>query len=232
MQAMPPNARQLTQRLEAFLQVADVTQALTGPQASLLTASSVCLSACTVVSLQLSMQPLSNCALRLRAQHAARERAPALLHVQPLCSSHRWPTPHPVQAAGSLDLAAVLQHLHLLSQVVQAGGAPARTQPAQAAQEALQAQLGPAQAARDLPALARGLVKAVALLRAQAKFLRMDVANSRLAMLAHSMKDGAGLRQGPACNTSDLWLSWLVALAAGPRCTWCKAWQCILTTQW
>ena len=88
----------------------------------------------------------------------------------------------------------MLQHLHLLSQVVQAAGAPARTQPAQAAQEALQAQLGPAQAARDLPALAKGLIKAVTLLRAQAKFLRMDVANSRLAMLAHSMKDGAGLR--------------------------------------
>ena len=46
-QAMPPNARQLTQRLEAFLQVADVAQALTGPQASTLTAlSPVCACQC------------------------------------------------------------------------------------------------------------------------------------------------------------------------------------------
>ena len=99
-----------------------------------------------------------------------------------------------MQAAGSLDLPAVMALLHSLSQVVQAAGAPARTEAAQAAQAALQAQLGPAQAARDLPALAQGLVKAVALLRVQARFLRMDVANARLAMLAHSMKDGAGLR--------------------------------------
>ena len=69
-QAMPPNARQLTQRLEAFLQVAEVTQALTGPQASLLTASSpVC--ACQCASLLLSMQIPVFAAPWLRIQHAA-----------------------------------------------------------------------------------------------------------------------------------------------------------------
>ena len=102
------------------------------------------------------------------------------------------------QAPGGLDLAMLLQRLGLLSQVLQASGSPARTAAAEEAHRALHAQLAAAQSAGDMAQLARGLATALALLRVQARLLRMDIANVRLAMLAHDLKDGAGLRCSPA----------------------------------
>lgn len=52
-------------------------------------------------------------------------------------------------------MAALLQRLGLLSQVLQASGAPARTEPAEEAHTALRAQLAAAQAAKDTSGLAQ-----------------------------------------------------------------------------
>ena len=116
-------------------------------------------------------------------------RTAVLLRGQKPCDRVCW-----MQAPSGLNLPALLQCLGLLSQVLQACGAPARSEPAAEVQAALLPQLGAAHAAGEQDSLAAGLVKALALLRIQARLLRMDLANARLAMLAHDLKDGAGLR--------------------------------------
>ena len=73
-------------------------------------------------------------------------------------------------------------------------GSPAREATAVAAHAAIRAQLGSALQAGDSSAMAAAVVKAVRVLMAQLKMLRMDAANFRLKMLAQNLKDGAGIR--------------------------------------
>ena len=86
------------------------------------------------------------------------------------------------------------------AQLLKDMGAPAREAAAVAAHAAIRAELSSALQAEDSPALAAAVVKAVRVLMAQLKMLRMDAANFRLKVLAQSLKDGAGIRYAsPDC---------------------------------
>ena len=87
-------------------------------------------------------------------------------------------------------LLSVLEHT---AQLLKDMGAPAREAAAVAAQAAIRAELGSALQAGDSPALAAAVVKAVRVLMAQLKMLRLDAANFRLKMLAQTLKGGAGI---------------------------------------
>ena len=93
-------------------------------------------------------------------------------------------------------LMSVLEHT---AKLLKDMGAPAREAAAGAAQAAIRAELGSALQAQDSLALAAAVVKAVRVLMAQLKMLRMDAANFRLKMLAQTLKDGAGIRS--ACKS-------------------------------
>lgn len=73
-------------------------------------------------------------------------------------------------------------------------GAPAREAAAVAARAAIRADLGAALQAGDTAALAAAVVKAIRVLMAQLKMLKLDAANFRIKMLAHTLKSGAGIR--------------------------------------
>ena len=93
-----------------------------------------------------------------------------------------------------IDTAHLLSVLEHTAQLLKDMGSPAREAAAVAAQAAIRAELGSALQAGDTPALATAVVKAVRVLMAQLKMLRMDAANFRLKMLAQTLKDGAGIR--------------------------------------
>lgn len=96
-----------------------------------------------------------------------------------------------------IDTAHLLSVLEHTAQLLKDMGAPAREAAAVAAHAAIRAELSSALQAGDSPALAAAVVKAVRVLMAQLKMLRMDAANFRLKMLAHSLKDGAGIKYVP-----------------------------------
>ena len=96
-----------------------------------------------------------------------------------------------------IDTAHLLSVLEHTAQLLKDMGAPAREAAAVAAHAAIRTELSSALQAGDSPALAAAVVKAVRVLMAQLKMLRMDAANFRLKMLAHSLKDGAGIRFVP-----------------------------------
>ena len=96
-----------------------------------------------------------------------------------------------VNGIDTTHLLSVLEHT---AQLLKDMGAPAREAAAVAAHTAIRAELGTALQAGDSHALAAAVVKAVRVLMAQLKMLRMDAANFRLKMLAQSLKDGAGIR--------------------------------------
>ena len=99
-----------------------------------------------------------------------------------------------------IDTTHLLSVLEHTAQLLKDMGAPAREAAAVAAQAAIRAELSSALQAGDSPALAAAVVKAVRVLLAQLKMLRMDAANFRLKMLAQSLKDGAGIRYAPHPN--------------------------------
>lgn len=92
------------------------------------------------------------------------------------------------------------------AQLLKDMGAPAREAAAVAAHAAIRAELSSALQAGDSPALAAAVVKAVRVLMAQLKMLRMDAANFRLKMLAQSLKDGAGIKYASHLNACMLLL--------------------------
>ena len=96
-----------------------------------------------------------------------------------------------------IDTTHLLSVLEHTAQLLKDMGAPAREAAAVAAHAAIRAELSSALQAGDSPALAAAVVKAVRVLMAQLKMLRMDAANFKLKMLAHSLKDGAGIRYAP-----------------------------------
>lgn len=106
-----------------------------------------------------------------------------------------------VNGIDTTHLLSVLEHT---AKLLKDMGSPAREASAVAAHAAIRAELGDALQAEDSPALAAAVVKAVRVLMAQLKMLRMDAANFRLKMLAQSLKDGAGIRyrllQCPSCR--------------------------------
>ena len=93
-----------------------------------------------------------------------------------------------------IDTAHLLSVLEHTAQLLKDMGAPAREAAAVAAHAAIRAELTSALQAGDSPALAAAVVKAIRVLMAQLKMLRMDAANFRLKMLAQSLQDGAGIR--------------------------------------
>ena len=99
-----------------------------------------------------------------------------------------------VNGIDTTHLLSVLEHT---AQLLKDMGAPAREAAAVAAHATIRAELSSALQAGDSPALATAVVKAVRVLMAQLKMLRMDAANFRLKMLAQSLKDGAGIRYAP-----------------------------------
>lgn len=96
-----------------------------------------------------------------------------------------------VNGIDTTHLLSVLEHT---AKLLKDMGSPAREASAVAAHAAIRAELASALQAGDSPALATAVVKAVRVLMAQLKMLRMDAANFRLKMLAQTLKDGAGLR--------------------------------------
>ena len=96
-----------------------------------------------------------------------------------------------VNGIDTTHLLSVLEHT---AKLLKDMGSPAREASAVAAHAAIRAELGSALQAGDSPALATAVVKAVRVLMAQLKMLRMDAANFRLKMLAQTLKDGAGIR--------------------------------------
>lgn len=107
-----------------------------------------------------------------------------------------------------IDTTHLLSVLEHTAQLLKDMGAPAREAAAVAAHAAIRAELSSALQAGDSPALAGAVVKAVRVLMAQLKMLRMDAANFRLKVLAQSLKDGAGIRYAPhhnvyCCQCSD-----------------------------
>lgn len=101
-----------------------------------------------------------------------------------------------VQGSGvnGIDTTHLLSVLEHTAQLLKDMGAPAREAAAVAAHAAIRAELSSALQAGDSPALAAAVVKAVRVLMAQLKMLRMDAANFRLKMLAQSLQNGAGIR--------------------------------------
>jgi len=93
---------------------------------------------------------------------------------------------------------------HLLATLEAAGalrralGAPARAAAAAAAAAGLRGSLGAALAARDSAAAAAGAARALALLAAQLRLLRVDAANWQLRALAAGLAGGAGLAHARA----------------------------------
>ena len=96
-----------------------------------------------------------------------------------------------VNGIDTTHLLSVLEHT---AKLLKDMGSPAREATAVAAHTAIRAELGSALQAGDNPALAAAVVKAVRVLMAQLKMLRMDAANFRLKMLAQTLKDNAGIR--------------------------------------
>ena len=94
----------------------------------------------------------------------------------------------------SLNLPHLMDALRSLSLALQALGSPAREGPARLAHTALQDELAAAVAANDTSAFARVATRALALLRVQARMLRLDLANVRLHVLASTLKNGSGTR--------------------------------------
>lgn len=101
-----------------------------------------------------------------------------------------------VQGSGlaSLDLAHLMDALRSLSLALQALGSPAREGPARLAHANLQQEMASVVAANNPEAFARVIVRALALLRVQARLLRLDLANVRLRMLAFTLKNGSGTK--------------------------------------
>ena len=94
----------------------------------------------------------------------------------------------------SLNLPHLMDTLRSLSLALQALGSPAREAPAKLAHAGLQQELGAVVAANDAAGFAKVLARALALLRVQAKLLRLDLANVRLRMLASTLRNGSGTR--------------------------------------
>lgn len=93
-----------------------------------------------------------------------------------------------------IDTSHLLSVLDHTAQLLKDMGAPAREAAAVAAQAGIRAELGAALQAEDKTALAAAVVKAIRVLMAQLKMLRLDAANFRLKMLAQTLKGGAGIR--------------------------------------
>ena len=94
----------------------------------------------------------------------------------------------------SLDLPQLMDALHSLSLALQALGSPAREGPARLAHEALRTDIAAVVAAGDSAGFAKVVARALALLRVQARMLRLDLANVRLHVLASTLKNGSGTR--------------------------------------
>lgn len=106
----------------------------------------------------------------------------------------------------SLNLPQLMDSMRSLSLALQALGSPAREVPARAAHAALQQDIMAVVSANDAQTFAKVVTKALALLRVQARMLRLDLANVRLHMLAATLKNGAGTRYAVAsCNLLDSW---------------------------
>lgn len=103
-------------------------------------------------------------------------------------------TAHQGSGVNGIDTTHLLSVLEHTAQLLKDMGAPAREAAAVAAHAAIRAELSSALQAGDSPALATAVVKAIRVLMAQLKMLRMDAANFRLKMLAQSLQDGAGIR--------------------------------------
>ncbi|KAL0028624.1 hypothetical protein WJX79_006167 [Trebouxia sp. C0005] len=102
-------------------------------------------------------------------------------------------TAHQGAGVNGIDTTHLLSVLEHTAKLLKDMGSPAREASAVAAHSAIRAELGDALQAGDSPALAAAVVKAVRVLMAQLKMLRMDAANFRLKMLAQTLKDGAGI---------------------------------------
>ncbi|DBA87711.1 TPA: hypothetical protein ACH3X1_004714 [Trebouxia sp. C0004] len=103
-------------------------------------------------------------------------------------------TAHQGSGVNGIDTTHLLSVLEHTAKLLKDMGSPAREASAVAAHAVIRAELGNALQAGDSPALAAAVVKAVRVLMAQLKMLRMDAANFRLKMLAQTLKDGAGIR--------------------------------------
>ncbi|KAL0051938.1 hypothetical protein WJX82_004904 [Trebouxia sp. C0006] len=103
-------------------------------------------------------------------------------------------TAHQGSGVNGIDTTHLLSVLEHTAKLLKDMGSPAREASAVAAHAAIRAELGDALQAGDSPALAAAVVKAVRVLMAQLKMLRMDAANFRLKMLAQTLQDGVGIR--------------------------------------
>ena len=121
-----------------------------------------------------------------------------------------------------IDTTHLLSVLEHTAKLLKDMGSPAREASAVAAHAAIRAELGDALQAGDSPALAAAVVKAVRVLMAQLKMLRMDAANFRLKMLAQTLKDGAGIRYRllnyPSCRSTHQAMSLCCNANAYPSC--------------